>query len=206
MAVQKPPSQSAAATHRLTGDADTPGSAEIAAIAPSQRARPGSPLCVLRAEALEHLPAIVQRVAPPKRELLHEEFILREDFKNWVEEKGIALPILWFGARSSHGLLPGARADWPPAAPGLTDLAFGVNGTDLAAFGNQGHNRVMKIAIELNQAQTERLQTIAASLGVDAQELAQAAVADFVSTSADDFETAASRVLTKNRELYQRLA
>lgn len=76
----------------------------------------------------------------------------------------------------------------------------------MAAFGNQWHNRVMKIAIELNQAQTERLQTIAASLGVDAQELAQAAVADFVSTSADDFETAASRVLTKNRELYQRLA
>jgi hypothetical protein len=64
----------------------------------------------------------------------------------------------------------------------------------------------MKIAIELNQAQTERLQAIAASLGVDAQELAQAAVADLVSTSADDFEAAASRVLQKNRELYQRLA
>jgi len=83
---------------------------------------------------------------------------------------------------------------------------FGVKGTHFAAATNRRHNRVMKIVIELNQAQTERLQTIAASLGVDAQELAQAAVADLVSTSADDFEAAASRVLNKNRELYQRLA
>ena len=37
----------------------------------------------------------------------------------------------------------------------------------------------MKIAIELNVAQTERLQAIATSLGVNVQELAQAAVADF---------------------------
>jgi len=64
----------------------------------------------------------------------------------------------------------------------------------------------MKIAIELNPAQTERLKTIAASLGVNAEELAQAAVADLVSASEDDFEAAASRVLQKNRELYQRLA
>jgi len=64
----------------------------------------------------------------------------------------------------------------------------------------------MKIAIELNAAQTERLQAIAASLGVNADELAQAAVADLVSAGADDFEGAASRVLQKNRELYQRLA
>jgi len=64
----------------------------------------------------------------------------------------------------------------------------------------------MKIAVELNETQTERLRTIAAALGVDARELAQAAVADFVSTSANDFEVAASRVLQKNRELYQRLA
>jgi hypothetical protein len=64
----------------------------------------------------------------------------------------------------------------------------------------------MKIAIELNPAQSERLQTIAASLGVNAEELAQAAVTDLVSAGSDDFESAASRVLHKNRELYQRLA
>ena len=64
----------------------------------------------------------------------------------------------------------------------------------------------MKIAIELNAAQSERLQSIAAELGVDAELLAQAAVADLVSANAEDFESAASRVLEKNRELYRRLA
>ena len=64
----------------------------------------------------------------------------------------------------------------------------------------------MKIAIELNAIQTERLKAIAADLGVDAEELAQAAVADLVSANAEDFESAASRVLEKNRELYRRLA
>ena len=47
----------------------------------------------------------------------------------------------------------------------------------------------MKIAIELNTAQVESLKAIAASLGVNAEELAQAAVADLVSANADDFET-----------------
>jgi hypothetical protein len=64
----------------------------------------------------------------------------------------------------------------------------------------------MKIAIELNAVQTERLKAIADDLGVGAEELAQAAVADLVSASAQDFESAASRVLEKNRELYRRLA
>ena len=64
----------------------------------------------------------------------------------------------------------------------------------------------MKIAIELNSVQAERLQTIAASLGVNAEELAQAALSDFVNAGAEDFEAAAAQVLQKNRELYQRLA
>jgi hypothetical protein len=64
----------------------------------------------------------------------------------------------------------------------------------------------MKIAIELNTAQVESLRAIAASLGVNAEELAQAAVADLVSANTDDFESAAARVLEKNRELYRRLA
>ena len=59
----------------------------------------------------------------------------------------------------------------------------------------------MKIAIELNVAQTERLKAIAEDLGVDAEELAQGAVADLVSANADDFESAAARVPGKNREL-----
>ena len=64
----------------------------------------------------------------------------------------------------------------------------------------------MKIAIELNPAQSERLESIAASLGVNAEDLAQAAVADLVSADADDFQSAASRVLNKNREVYRRLS
>lgn len=82
----------------------------------------------------------------------------------------------------------------------------GANEAVFATPTDRWQNPGMKIAIELNQAQTERLQTIAASLGVNAEELAQAAVADLVSASADDFESAASRVLQKNRELYHRLA
>ena len=64
----------------------------------------------------------------------------------------------------------------------------------------------MKIAIDLTATQTERLKEIATDLGVGAEELAQAAVADLVSANADDFESAASRVLQKNSELYRRLA
>ena len=50
----------------------------------------------------------------------------------------------------------------------------------------------MKIVVELNAAQTERLQAIGTSLGVNAEELAQAAMADLLSAGADDFEAAAS--------------
>ena len=64
----------------------------------------------------------------------------------------------------------------------------------------------MKIAIELNSAQTQQLQEMAVELGVNIEALAQAAVVDLVNVGANDFETAASRVLDKNRELYRRLA
>ena len=64
----------------------------------------------------------------------------------------------------------------------------------------------MKIAIELNATQSDRLRSIAASVGVEAEALARAAVVDFVSADAADFESAASRVLQKNRELYEHLS
>jgi hypothetical protein len=64
----------------------------------------------------------------------------------------------------------------------------------------------MKIAIELNVVQSEQLQAIAASLGVAAEDLAQAAVADLINKGAEDFEAAATRALQKNRELYRRLS
>lgn len=64
----------------------------------------------------------------------------------------------------------------------------------------------MKIAIELNAAQSEQLRAIAASLGVPAEELAHAAVTDLIGAGAADFEATASRVIEKNRELYKRLS
>jgi hypothetical protein len=64
----------------------------------------------------------------------------------------------------------------------------------------------MKIAIELNAAQSEQLRAIAASLGVPPEQLAQAAVNDLIDASASDFEATASRVIEKNRELYKRLS
>jgi len=64
----------------------------------------------------------------------------------------------------------------------------------------------MIIAIELNAAQSEQLDAIAASMGVPAEELAQAAVTDLISGDAADFGAAASRVLRKNHELYRRLS
>lgn len=76
----------------------------------------------------------------------------------------------------------------------------------MAVLRAQCDNGPVKIAIELNPAQSERLRSIAASLGVDAETLAQAAVADLVSADATDFESAASRILQKNRELYRRLS
>ncbi len=59
----------------------------------------------------------------------------------------------------------------------------------------------MRIAFELNAAQTERLRAIASELDVDAEQLARAAVADLISASDEDFQSAALRVLEKNREL-----
>lgn len=64
----------------------------------------------------------------------------------------------------------------------------------------------MKIAIELNPVQSARLESVAASLGVNPEELAHAAIADLISADAADFESAADRVLSKNHELYQRLS
>jgi len=43
-------------------------------------------------------------------------------------------------------------------------------------------------------------------LGVDARELAKAAVNDLLARPADDFDRAAKLVLEKNQELYRRLS
>ena len=64
----------------------------------------------------------------------------------------------------------------------------------------------MKLAIELSDQQAERLRKEAARLGVEPEQLALAAVADLFAAEGPDFDSAAQRVLEKNRELYRRLA
>ncbi len=64
----------------------------------------------------------------------------------------------------------------------------------------------MQLPVELSEHQIEVLRERAKSLGISAEQLASAAVADLVGQPADDFERAATRVLSKNAELYRRLA
>ena len=63
----------------------------------------------------------------------------------------------------------------------------------------------MKLAIELSEAQEQRLAEIAARLGVPAESLAEAAVRELVDQSSSEFDQVADRLLAKNRELYERL-
>ena len=64
----------------------------------------------------------------------------------------------------------------------------------------------MKLAVELSDAQAQRLEEEAARLGVDPTELARAAIVDLLSKGSEDFRAAAQKVLSKNEELYRRLA
>ncbi|MFO1318673.1 MAG: hypothetical protein U1F52_03580 [Burkholderiales bacterium] len=62
------------------------------------RAGPALPMCIVRVEALQHLLAIVQRAETPAREKLMEEFVTREDFRQWLLALGLRPPAFWFGA------------------------------------------------------------------------------------------------------------
>ncbi len=64
----------------------------------------------------------------------------------------------------------------------------------------------MGIAIELSDQQAQALSEIARRLHVSEADLAAAAVRDLVSRQSVDFQAAADRVLSKNQELYHRLA
>jgi hypothetical protein len=67
-------------------------------------------------------------------------------------------------------------------------------------------NPTMSISLNLDEEQSARLEERARELGVDARELAKAAVNDLLTRPADDFDRAATFVLEKNRELYRRLS
>jgi predicted transcriptional regulator len=63
----------------------------------------------------------------------------------------------------------------------------------------------MRLAIELSETQERRLAEIAGRLNVPPQKLAEAAIRDLVSQPESDFDQVASRLIEKNRELYERL-
>jgi hypothetical protein len=63
----------------------------------------------------------------------------------------------------------------------------------------------MKISIELSDDQANRLRAGAKHLGIEPEQLALAAVMDLIAAEGLDFESAASRVLEKNRELHPSL-
>jgi len=59
-------------------------------------ARPNGAMSILRASALEHLFAIVERGEEPILDKLHDEFIDQIDFRAWLLSGGLALPRFWY--------------------------------------------------------------------------------------------------------------
>ncbi len=64
----------------------------------------------------------------------------------------------------------------------------------------------MRIAVELEPAQADRLREEAERLGVPPTDLARAAIADLLGAHDKQLTDAVDRVLSKNHELYRRLA
>jgi hypothetical protein len=64
----------------------------------------------------------------------------------------------------------------------------------------------MRLAIELPPAQADKLRAEAQRLGLSPEDLARAALADLLSTPDSEFQTVARRVISKNQDLYKRLA
>ena len=63
----------------------------------------------------------------------------------------------------------------------------------------------MKVAIDINEEQSARLNAEAAKLGVSPEALAKAAVIDVLERK-EELANAAAYVLGKNAELYERLS
>jgi hypothetical protein len=53
-------------------------------------------MSVLRIEALAHLLSVVREGATPSKEILEDEFINREHFKEWCKKADIRLPAFWY--------------------------------------------------------------------------------------------------------------
>jgi hypothetical protein len=62
------------------------------------------------------------------------------------------------------------------------------------------------ITINITEQQLQKLQSLAQKLGMSTEELLSASVEDLLNSHQNEFNQAASYVLQKNAELYQRLA
>ena len=61
-------------------------------------AREGVLPIFIRMSALNHLRAVVEQAAVPDPHLLHEEFVMKQDFEAWLRHQQLALPSFWFAA------------------------------------------------------------------------------------------------------------
>lgn len=64
----------------------------------------------------------------------------------------------------------------------------------------------MNVTFELPPAQAEKLREVADRLGLSPADVARAAVTNLLADRDDAFRDAADRILSKNAELYRRLA
>jgi antitoxin FitA len=62
------------------------------------------------------------------------------------------------------------------------------------------------ITIQIEDSKAASLREIAQKFGLSSDQLVAASIEDLLSQPEPEFEAAARRVLTKNKELYQRLA
>ena len=90
------------------------------------------------------------------------------------------------------------------AGEGLTRARNNVSG--LVGARHRRYIRGMKLALDLPPAQAERLQAEADRLGLSPEDLARAVLADLLAAPDSDFERVVKRVISKNEELYKRLA
>ena len=65
-------------------------------------ARQDLPPVLLRADALEHLLRVARNAVDPDMSILFDEFITRDDFRNWLVHSGRALPSFWFDTNERH--------------------------------------------------------------------------------------------------------
>lgn len=65
-------------------------------------ARAGAKPIIIRAEALEHLLAVMREAADPSSAILSEERVTKADFRDWLVHTGRSFPAFWFDSSERH--------------------------------------------------------------------------------------------------------